>query len=168
MMSLALRKVKCGGHFEWQEKYGMSENDKNDLFYVCSLIEYVGRKTKNRRSDVVAAMNDECLRHQLEYADVNHCLPFERVSDELIAECGIRNGTFDTITGCKYSIPSETSIGRVYSTLIEETNEGDIGKTFRKVFGSFLSDEISDFANGVYYQNPSYLLESFKAGRLLK
>ena len=39
MMSLALRKVKCGGHFEWQEKYGMSDNDKNDLFYVCSLIE---------------------------------------------------------------------------------------------------------------------------------
>lgn len=70
----------------------MSDNDKNDLFYVCSLIEYVGRKTKNRRGDVVAAMNDECLRHQLEYADVNHCLPFERVSDELIAECGKARG----------------------------------------------------------------------------
>ena len=87
---------------------------------------------------------------------------------QLVAECGIKEGTFDTITGCKYSIPSETSIGRVYSTLIEQTDEGDVAKTLRKVFGSFLSDEISDFANGVYYQNPSYLLESYKAGRLLK
>ena len=34
----------------------MSNEDRNDLFYVCSLIEYVGRRTKNRRGDVVAAM----------------------------------------------------------------------------------------------------------------
>ena len=25
----------------------MTENQKNDLFYVCSMIEYVARKTKN-------------------------------------------------------------------------------------------------------------------------
>ena len=86
----------------------------------------------------------------------------------MIADCGIKDGAFDTITGCKYSIPSETSIGRVYSTLIEETETGNVPAALRKVFGSFLSDEISDFANGVYYQNPSYLLESYKAGRLLK
>jgi len=30
----------------------MSEEEKNNLFYVCSLIEYVGRRTKNRRGDV--------------------------------------------------------------------------------------------------------------------
>lgn len=153
----------------------MSEKEKNDLFYVCSLIEYVGRKTKNRRGDVVAAMDDDCLNHQLDYADVNHSLPFERVSDELIAECGIKIGTFDTITGCKYSIPSETSIGRVYSTLIEDMMaDGEGGSSsstvdaLRKVFGSFIVDEISDFANGVYCENPSYLRESFKAGRLLR
>ena len=34
----------------------MSEKKKNDLFYVCSLVEYVGRKTNNRRGDIVAAM----------------------------------------------------------------------------------------------------------------
>ncbi len=36
----------------------MSENEQNNLFYVCSLIEFVGRKTKNRRGNVVAAMDD--------------------------------------------------------------------------------------------------------------
>ena len=146
----------------------MSGKEENNLFYVCSLIEHIGRKTKNRRSDVVAAMDDRCLMHQFEYADVNHSLPFDRVSDELIAECGIKDGTFDTIAGCRYSIPTETSIGRVYATLIEETDEGNVGESLRRVFGSFISDEISNFANGVYYQNPSYLLESYKAGRLLK
>ncbi len=146
----------------------MSGKEENDLFYVCSLIEHVGRKTKNRRGDVVAAMDDDCLGHQLDYADMNHSLPFDRVSDELIAECGIREGAFDTISSCKYSIPTATSIGKVYSTLIEETDEGDTAQSLRKVFSSFIIDEISDFANGVYYQNPSYLLESYKAGRLLQ
>ena len=146
----------------------MSEHDKDNLFYVCSLIEYTGRKTKNHRGDIVAAMDDECLKHQLEYADVNHSLPFERVSDELIVECGIKNGDFDTISNCKYTIPSHTAIGRVYATLSVDSGETDAVKSIRNVFGSFISDEISDFANGVYYENPSYLRESYKAGRLLK
>ena len=48
------------------------ESKKNDLFYVCSLVEYVGRKTNNKRGDIVAAMDDDCLKHHLEYADINH------------------------------------------------------------------------------------------------
>ena len=122
-------------------------------------------------------MDDDCLKHHLEYADLNHCLPFERVSDELIADCGIKNGDYDTITNCKYSIPTATSIGRVYSTLIESemgrsdapiVTVADMLAPFRKVFSSFIIDEISDFANGVYFENPSYQWESYKAGRLLK
>ena len=45
----------------------MSEKEEN-VFYVCSLIEHVGRKTKNRRGDVVAAMDDVCP--QLHTAEV--------------------------------------------------------------------------------------------------
>ena len=147
----------------------MKGKDSDNLFYVCSLIETVGRRTHNRRGAVVQAVSDELLRDHLEYADINHCLPFERVSDELIADCGIQSGSFDTITGCAYSIPTETSIGRVYSTLVESVRgDDDTIMAMRKVFGSFIVDEIADFARGVYYQNPSYLLESYKAGRLLR
>ncbi len=41
----------------------MGEKEKNDLFYVCSLIEYAGRRTKNHRGDVVAAMDDAFSCH---------------------------------------------------------------------------------------------------------
>ena len=34
----------------------MTENQKNDLFYVCSMIEYVARKTKNHRKDIVLSL----------------------------------------------------------------------------------------------------------------
>ena len=46
----------------------LDEKKKNDLFYVCSLVEYVGRKTNNNRGDIVVAMDDDCLKHHLEYA----------------------------------------------------------------------------------------------------
>ena len=29
----------------------MTEKQENDVFYVCSLIEYIARKTKNHRQD---------------------------------------------------------------------------------------------------------------------
>ena len=84
----------------------MTEKQKNDFFYVCALIEYMGRKTKNRRGLIVNAMEEAGIRKQLYDAEVNHCLSFEQVSDELISQYGILCGDFDTITGCKYSIPS--------------------------------------------------------------
>ncbi len=84
----------------------MSEAERNDLFYVCSLIEYIARKTTNRRRIVVEALGEEGVKKQLLDAGVNHCLSFEQVSDELIEQYQIPTGDFDTITGCKYSIPS--------------------------------------------------------------
>lgn len=39
----------------------MTEKEKDDLFYVCSLIEYVARITKNRRGVVV----EKGIRKQL-------------------------------------------------------------------------------------------------------
>ena len=42
---------------------GREDKKRNDLFFVCSLIEYVGRQTKNRRSVVVNAIGQEKLQH---------------------------------------------------------------------------------------------------------
>ena len=141
---------------------------REDLFYVCSLIEFTGRKTCNRRGVILSKLSDEQLRHHLEYADLNHSLPFDRVCDELCSANDIEKGDFDTITGCPYSIPTVTAIGKVYSRLIADADSGaGVLSDMRKVFGSFIVDEISDFRNGVYCENPSYLLESFKSGRLL-
>lgn len=32
---------------------GREDGKENDLFFTCSLIEYIARKTKNKRSDTV-------------------------------------------------------------------------------------------------------------------
>ncbi|MBR5180421.1 MAG: hypothetical protein IKW90_16720 [Lachnospiraceae bacterium] len=146
----------------------MDERLKNDLFYVCSLIEFIARKTKNKRAVIVKALGEKGIEKQLEDAEVNHCLSFEQVSDELIEFYGIPCGDFDTVTGCKYDVPGYLDIGKLYSLIIIDCAEqGKIVEEIIKIFSSFISDEISDFSSDLYYQNPSYIECSYKEGRLL-
>ena len=118
--------------------------NKDDLFYVCTMIEYVSRHTHNKCKDIVAKIPDDELEHQLKVAEINHCLPFEQV-------------------------PSVTSIGRVYQRLIISVNKDneDIVKTIKKVYGSFISDEIENYNSSLYYSNPDYIRCSYEAGKIL-
>lgn len=146
----------------------MTEKEKNDFFYVCSLIEFIARQTKNRRGIITQALGKEGIEKQLHDAEVNHCLSFEQVSDEIIEQYKIPAGDFDTITGCKYTIPSYMDIGKLYSIMIEHCAEpGKEVDELMKIFSSFISDKISDFKTDIYYQNPSYLECSYEAGYLL-
>lgn len=101
----------------------MTEIERNDFFYVCSLIEYIARQTKNRRRVIVEALGKEGIEKQLYDAEVNHCLSFEQVSDEVIERYKIPEGDFDTITECRYEVPSFMDIGKLYSILIEDCAE---------------------------------------------
>ena len=69
----------------------MRKWNNDDLFYVCSMIEFVARKTHNQPKDIVAKLSDKELAHQLKAAGVNHCLSFEQICDEWIEEYGIEN-----------------------------------------------------------------------------
>ena len=101
-------------------------------------------------------------------AEVNHCLSFEQVAEELIEEYNISNGDFDTVAECKYTVPSITSIGRVYQMLVLSIcKDDDVEQAMIDVFTSFICDEISDFNSNVYYSNPDYIRCSYLDGRLL-
>lgn len=102
------------------------ENKKdNDLFYTCSLIDYVARKTKNTRIDVVNALGKKNLERIYEYADVFHCENIDSVSDEFIEKCNIQEGQFDNVGECKYAIPTYWDIGKVYKRLIKQVSENE-------------------------------------------
>lgn len=51
---------------------GLGREDKkdNDLFYTCSLIDYISRKTKNIRADVVNQLGRKRLDKIYDLADV--------------------------------------------------------------------------------------------------
>lgn len=146
----------------------MTDKEKNDYFYVCALIEYIARETQNHRGDIVKKIGKEGIKKLLQDAEVNHCLSFEQVSDEVIDYYKISFGKFDTISNCKYQVPSYLDIGKLYSIMIEDCAEtGKEMEELMKIFSSFISDEISKFNTDLYYQNPDYLECSYREGHLL-
>ena len=75
----------------------------------------------------------------LKTADVNHCLSFEQVGDEVIEQYQIPKGNFDTITNCRYPIPGFQDIGDLYSILIEDcAAPGEELSEMMKIFDSFI------------------------------
>ena len=146
----------------------MNEKRKDDIYYVCTMIEYEARITNNHRKEIVSKLAKKGIEHELKVAEVNHCLSFEQVSDEWIDQYHISMGEFNTVSNCKYTVPSVTSIGRVYQELVIATAaENEETQAIIDVFSSFLSDEISNFNSSLYYSNPDYLRCSYEAGELL-
>lgn len=146
----------------------MNDKRKDDIYYVCTMIEFVARVTKNRRRDIVKKLTKENIEHQLKTAQVNHCLSYEQVADEWIEQYGIEDGRYDSEKECRYAVPSVNAIGRVYQQLVLETmGVDDEAQAIICVFSSFISDEISNFNSNVYYSNPDYLKCSYEEGALL-
>ena len=149
---------------------GRESKKDNDLFYTCSLIEYIARKTKNTRADIVNQLGQKRLEKIYELADVYHSDNIDRVSDDFIEEAQISTGLFDNVGECKYSIQSYWDIGKVYKRLIKQVAEYEdiaIIDALIKVYHSFISAKIDDYNSSVYYENPSYIFESYKENRML-
>ena len=79
------------------EQLGRESREDNDLFYTCSLIDYIARKTKNKRADIVNWLGKDWLQKIYDLADVYHCENIDQVRDEFIKEARIKNGTFDNV-----------------------------------------------------------------------
>ena len=79
---------------------------KNDLFFACSLIEYIARKTNNTKKYIVEKIGTDTLQKIYDLADVYHSENIEKVCYELIHKSGIEEGIYDIISKCKYSVPS--------------------------------------------------------------
>ena len=122
----------------------MSED--NDLFYLCSLIEYIGRERKLRRADVVAALGEETLRRIYRHAGVFHCEPIAKVAADFIALRSLPTGDFDNVAACRYAVPSYWDIGAVHARLVEDVADGaDPIAKLLEVYASWMSDALSRF-----------------------
>ena len=142
----------------------------NDLFFVCSLIEHIGRTTKNHRADVVSALGKDVLARYLELADVYHCEPIENTIADLIEKRGIIEGSFDNMVG-NFNVPTVFDIAKVYKRLIVNVAENS-GITpvdaLCEVYASWISDKISDYGSSMFYESPEYLYLSYVEGEPIK
>jgi len=146
----------------------MGTKNNNNLFFTCSLIEYIGRTVKRKRGDVVEILGKSRIERIYSYADVFHCEPIEKVAWEFIEDSNIGTGNFDNVALCRYSIPDYWDIGEVYERLIENSySDQDIVKGIWEVYHSWISDAISDYNTDFYYQPRDYIAACYDEGKVL-
>ena len=149
---------------------GRESRKDNDLFFTCSLIDYIARKTNNTRADIVNALGRKRIEKIYDLADVYHSDNIERVSQDFIEEAEIQPGSFDNVGECGYAIPTYWDIGKVYKRLIKMVAKDEkisIIDALFKVYNSFISPKIDDYNSSVYYENPSYIFECYKQNKML-
>ena len=146
---------------------GREEKPSNDLFFVCSLIDYIARKTYNKRRDVVDALGTNAIQKMYELADVYHSDNIDHVSDYFIEKAGITKGCFDNVGECGYSIPTHWDIGKVYKRLVmgiaENQAVSDVEALFR-AYHSPLSPLIDDYNGSFFYESPGAILHAYLTG----
>ncbi len=146
----------------------MANKNNNNLFFTCSLIEYIGRKMKRRRKEVVEILGLERIERIYEYVDVFHCEPIEKVADEFIQESQMTLGTFDNEKECMYLIPDYWSIGEVYERLVEDSyKENEIVKGIWAVYHSWIDKDLSNYNTDFYYQPRDYIAACYVKGMIL-
>ena len=149
---------------------GRETQEDNNLFYTCGLIDYISRKTKNVRVDVVNQLGRDNICKIYNLADVYHCDNIDRVCEDFVEESRIPTGTFDNVAECGYSIPSHWDIAKVYKRLIKQVAQQEkisVIEALIKVYNSFLSEKIDDYNSSLYYENPSYLFECYLENKVL-
>lgn len=146
------------------------ENPKeNDLFFTCSLIDYIARKTKNKRCDVVNALGKASIEKIYDLADVYHSDNIENVAETFINKYNLKNGQFDNVASAKYAVPSYWDIGKVYKRLIlgiaREKSLSIIDALF-EAYNSFVSEKIDDYNSSFYYDAPQNILNTYIDGKI--
>ena len=142
---------------------------RNDsaLFFTCSLIEFIGRERRLRRSEVVDALGEANLQRIYSHADVLHCEPIASVADTYVEMAEIAEGTFDNVASARYAVPDYWTIGEVYERLIEDVGGDEVVASLIEVYHSWISDAISNYNTDFYYQSRDYIAECYRAGEVL-
>ena len=148
---------------------GESQKD-NDLFYTCSLIEYMARKTKNTKKYIVEKLGRDRINKIYNLASVYHSENIDKVLAEFIEDANIDIGNYAHVSNCKYNIPTYFDIGKVYKRLIIMVSNNDEDKyidVLIEVLSSWIMKKIDNYNSSMYYENPSYIYNCYMEGKML-
>jgi type I restriction enzyme S subunit len=109
----------------------------------------------------VELLGRKIVSHVYANAGILHCEPIAKTAEKFIELTKIPQGVFDNVSLCKYDVPSYWTIGKVYSRLIEDVEEGDIIDALFKVYTSPISDDISNYNSDFFYQPRDFIKEQF-------
>lgn len=138
------------------------EIEKNDLFFMCYMIERVARQLHQTNKYVVNTIGYDNLYHLISVANVLHCENPKQVEEDWIEEYKLEDGNFyiENVDSelCTH-IPTPLDMGKVYSRLIIATaleDENYVSGIIR-VYNDEICETIDDYNNGAFYE-PSYII----------
>ena len=138
------------------------EITRDDVKFICYMIERVARRLHQKNSYVVNKLGKENLNHLISVANVLHCKNPLDVEDEWIDEYRLEEGNLN-ITDVDYdlvdTIPTALQIGKVYERLIHDTamsNETEVEGIIR-VYNDEICEKIDNYNCSAYYE-PSYVI----------
>ena len=138
------------------------EIKKNDVYFICYMIERVARKLHQRNKYVVNEIGKENLEHLISVANVLHAENPLAVEDDWIEEYDLAQGNVDVTAvdpELVTTIPSTTQMGKVYQRLIYDTmqpGESEVEGIIR-VYNDEICDVIDNYNCSAYYE-PSYVI----------
>lgn len=146
-----------------KNKYFTDEDiTKNDLYFICYMIERVARHIKQKNSYVVNSIGKEELYHLLSCASVLHCENPEKVEADWIRDYELKEGSFDITdvdTELATVIPSSLDMGEVYQRLIVDTltTKEDFVDGILRVYNDSICEVIDNYNCSAFYE-PSYVI----------
>ncbi len=138
------------------------EIKKNDVYFICYMVERVARKLHQRNKYVVNKIGKEKLEHLISVANVLHSENPLAVEDDWIEEYDLVEGNIDVTavdSELVTTIPSATQIGKVYQRLIYDTiqpGESEVEGIIR-VYNDEICSVIDNYNCSAYYE-PSYVI----------
>lgn len=145
------------------------EVTKDDLFYLCSLIERIARKLKQPNRYVVNSMGKQALSEKLSLASVMHSENQQAVVVRLIDEYRMQSGNYDVTcvnTDLVNQIPSEQDMGKVYARLILSTlsSREDYADGILRIYNDQICFIIDNYNGSAYYEPSYYLTRCYYSG----
>lgn len=145
------------------------EITKDDVFYVCSLIERIARHLKQPNRYVVNRMGKQGLSEKLSLANVMHSENQQAVVERMVDEFQLESGCFD-VTNVNPAlvdrIPSEQDMGKVYMRLILSTlySWEDYADAILRIYNDKICRTIDNYNGSAYYEPSYYLTRCYYSG----
>lgn len=146
-----------------KNKYFPEEDiEKDDLFFICYMIERVARHLHQKNKYVVNTIGKTGLTHLISVANVLHSENPLKVQSDWIEQYNLQPGDFD-ITNVDREladrIPTELEMGSVYKRLILDTmdTKEDFVDGIIRVYNNSLCEVIDNYNCSAFYE-PSYVI----------
>ena len=145
-------------------------NNLNNLFFVCSLIEYIARKTSNTKKYITEKLGYDTIKKIYDLAEVYHSENIDKISDELIKKSNIEYGHYNILSEIKnQNPPTFFDMGKVYVRLIRDvsSSENDYINTLIQVMTSWIIEQFDNYDSSLYFENPSYIKTCYLENKIL-